>query len=316
MSNIRTTAAPTPLPLTEPTAEPARPMADFDWQIAMLWTALGGSIEKKFLCNLHLATLLELSSQAGITNRRSGTVPLSPLEATAIIKGYQLNHFGLDGSLFDLRDPQAFEAELRAHGIGVYDSSRRIRLLQRLYGALASQGLSIEILRDRRDRGLSYVTDRRSPYDIYHVSERVRLRVTGRKGAHVALIQVPQGTRGPIDTLWPSAAHPDTELTQTRAGTSELIVPGYGQDAIEFRPPSDFYRLLAVEGDAELIALFSCGELARAAKQGFAGAEEEDTALGEAPPRMTEVDAGTILAWLDAHPDAPLRVAQLEYLLR
>ena len=303
--------------MTEPDQElpTTTAMADFDWQLNMLWAVLGGTISQQELTNVAVGRMLELKSASGVTQRRNGSALLKPSEASAIIKGYGLNRHLLDSSLFDIRDPELFRAELRNHGVGIYAQTLGKRLVQKLDRALVQDGLTITLRRGAGRRGLGYDGPQRKPILKLHPEERVELVITAEAGRHVAVIQLAHGSTDLIETLAPTEIHPDTLVEGRKGEKGRLVLPRDATDSFTVQRQPGLFRLVAVEGDEDLVTLFSCGSVDGIGRQGLQDTDDDDAPLVTTPPRLGDLDCGRILDWLEANPKAPLRTAEVEFLV-
>ncbi|MET4129715.1 hypothetical protein [Roseovarius sp. MBR-6] len=302
--------------MTTPTQHDPDPtgMADFDWQLNMIWEVLGGTIPQKDLSNVAVAKMLELRSAAGITQRRNGSAQLKPSEASAIIKGYKLHLNQLDASLFDLRDPVLFRAELRKHGAGVYAQAGARRLVQMLNRALVTEGLGITLQRGAGRRGIGYGPPQTPPMMKLHPGEQIGLSITAQAGRHVAVIQLVHGSPDLIETLAPSAIHPDTLVEAGTDGKGRLVLPRDRTDSLIVQGDPGLFRLMLIEAEEELVNLFACGEVDALGQRGLAGMSDDDDP-GLTPPRLGDQDIGRIIAWLEENPKASLRTAEAEFLV-
>jgi len=289
-------------------------MADFDWQLDMIWEVLGGTVAQKELQNVVVAKMLELASASGITQRRNGSAQLKPSEASAIIKGYKLNLNQLDASLFDLRDPVLFRAELRKHGVGIYAHTGGRRLVQMLNRALVTEGLGISLRRGAGRRGIGYGSQQKAPMLKLHPGEQIDLSITAEAGRHVAVIQLVHGSMDLIETLAPSAIHPDTLVEAGIDGKGRLILPRDRTDSLIVQRDPGLFRLMLIEAEEELVNLFACGEVDALGHHGIVGVGEDD-GPGLTPPRLGDQDVGRIIEWIEANPKARLRTADVEFLV-
>lgn len=290
-------------------------MADFDWQLEMIWEVLGGTIPQRDLTNVRVARMLDLRSASGVTLRRNGKAALKPSEASAIIKGYGLNTHFLDASLFDLRDPVEFRAELRKHGIGIYAGTPARRLMQKLDRALVQDGFTMVLRRAAGRRGLGYDGHQNKPVLRLHPGERVDLLITAEPGRFVAVIQLAQGSVDLIETLAPTTTHPDTMVEGRKGEKGQLILPRDRSDSFTIQRDPGLFRLVAVEGEEELVNLFSCGGLEKLGREGPVSMVEDDAPLDTAPPRLRDQDISAIIQWIETNPKARLRCAEVEFLV-
>jgi hypothetical protein len=290
-------------------------MADFDWQLEIIWEVLGGTVPQKLLTNVAVTEMLELKSAAGVTQRRNGSAHVKRSEASAIIMGYGLHRHLLDASLFDLRDPARFRAELRSHNVGIYANSGGRRLVQMLNRALVKDGLSISLQRGFGRRGIGYSGPPQTRLLTLYPDEQIRLVIAAEPGRHVAVIQFAHGTSDLIETLAPTAVHPDTLVERSNSGKGSLILPKDGIDGLTIEREPGLCRLMVIEGEDDLINLFSCGQLL-ALEGSRPGEMHEDEALpAPKPPRLSEFFLQKIIAWLENNLKARLRTAEVEFLV-
>lgn len=289
------------------TPDPAAPgpaaRSDFDWQIDLLWEVLGAAVSPKECTN----ALLGLKSQAGITQRRNGTLPLLPVEANRIVMGYDLHQHRLDGSLFEIRNEAAFRETLLRHGVGVHGNTPRAQLIARLDQARVRDGLSVTLRNGRAPRAVIYDDDPDEPLRVFISGQRVWAVIQGRPGRHTALLQLRHGNADLIDILSPTAKLLDSLLEPHSQPPGRLVVPSFESEGLKISRDTSEFRLLAIEGEEALIDLFAVGD------------EERENAPGVTAwpmlgaPRLSSTHATLILEWLSAHPKAPLRCAEFRF---
>ncbi|MGH1458426.1 MAG: hypothetical protein ACRBBT_05940 [Paracoccaceae bacterium] len=280
-------------------------MADFDWQLDELFKVLGGSFPQHMLNNKFIADVLDVSA-SGISQRRNGSTVLRGSEANAILMAYNLNQFQLDESLFEIDDPVAFRRELSDRGVGIHGDNPLITLFQKLTAAQDTHGLPIEIIKARPQRGIGFPTDAAPKPRSLYVGEQVRIKVRGRKGRHIAVLQQKRDAWMTIDILSPSEPFPETEIEDTPAGANTFLLPRSSSEALPIMPPTGSYTLVVVEGDQELIDCFYPSE---------SDVLADDMNIQTKALRLHNADARVILDWLKQHPSATFRTNTLEFLV-
>ena len=276
-------------------------MADFDWQIRTVFEVLGAHLSAEQMKNAYLAQVLEIEP-SGVTQRRNGKTALQIGEAAKIIDHYGLNMYGIDHSVFNITEQDRFLQELKAHGVGIYETKPRRRLAQVLDAAIVKSGLSVEIRQARGRRGISYDTDDREALQVYRVGQQVEILVRATEGRHVAVVQRILDLDYVMDTLAPTATLPDTLMQDAL-----LVLPGDGTVGLTVRNPPGPYKLMAIEGDEDMIVLFA-GEELTLLKDG------EENFGDPRPVRITDQMAKTILHHLEERNGA-IRCAAVDYIV-
>lgn len=286
--------------MTQDNSKPA--LSQFDWQMNMLLETLGAELAADQMTNAYLAQIMQLQP-SGVTQRRKGETLLRIGEPAKIIKAYGLNSYGLDERLFDISDPEQFRQTLKDHGVGLYETNARRRLVQKLEAETVSAGLSVNIREPRGRRGITYNFDTGPEPEVYHVGQHVEIVVEGKEGQHTAIVQHNLDTDYVLETLAPTTTLPDTYM----AGNI-LVLPSPGSPGLKIRRPAGRYRLMVVEGSEDLILLFAGSDFSRL----YEGTEN---LAGERPVRITDQMAKTILERLEEERHGSIRCAVLEYIV-
>ena len=276
-------------------------MSDFDWQITTIFEVLGAQLTHDEMTNARLAEVLEINA-SGVTQRRNGTTPLRIGEPTKIIERYGLNAYGLDHKLFEITDKELFLQELKNHGVGIYEANPRRSLARVLEEAVVETGLSVEIRQARGMRGITYESDNYQVPEVFHVDQRIEIIVRGEPGRHVAIVQRLLGTEYAMETLAPTATLPDTLIS-----APTMVLPGQFGISLKISKPEGPYRLIAIEGDENLVALFAGQELTKL-KEG------ELSSTPNRPVRITDQIAKSILKKLTD--SSPIRCSVKDYFVR
>ncbi len=280
---------------------PKSGLADFDWQIRTLFEVLGAHLTAEQMKNAYVAQVLGIEP-SGVTQRRNGKTALRIGEAAKIVDHYGLNIYGLDHRLFDIDRQERFLQELKDHGVGIYETNPRRRLAGALDAALVTSGLSVDIREARGMRGISYDLDDRKALRVFRVGQRVEIIVRASEGSHIAVVQRILDLDYVMETLAPTATLPDTFTTEPT-----LVLPGNSSVGLTIRNPTGPYKLLAIEGDEDLIALFAGGQL-DLLKDGAEQIREFR------PVRITDQIAKTILEQLEDR-NCAIRCAAFEYII-
>lgn len=280
-----------------PPSDETRP--DFDWQINILFEVLGATHPAAHLTNTQLARFLDVGL-SGVTQRRRGTTALRLGDAAKIVAGYGLTAYDLDHSLFEIRDREAFKATLKAHGVGIYEENPRRLLVQMLEERAATGGLSVSVRRARGTRGIGFAAGAEPLPALFHPGEAIEIVVQAGPGRHVALLQYMLDMTHAIEVLSPSAGIPLIEVSER-----QFRLPGPGTEPLQARRPAGPYRLMVVETDLPLAALF--------------GGAEPGAPEGAPPPlalpRMTDATARQLVQRLK-RPGAPeLRTATTDFII-